>query len=369
MRWRIWSCLCDSGRRRVGRYEILQILLRFSALVFLFSAEHLPEFSYQRSRTQHEANFHIQRLLVCVGRVGGFQMRRYFCTGATGFIGREIVRQLLQREDTQAIVCLTRGKKQDAIENRKVQYWLGDIEDCVFPQGIKVADDDCVRDLEFTDLIHGANDSAFGSGSYYNYYSMVEGTARIAEWAQRHGLRRALLLSSGGISRNTLYAQGKRQSELIAKANFWKIARIHATIGPEAPLTGPFSIGQFVGSACRGESIQCWGPSAVRSYMDVTDCARWLLEILGRGFAVKPIDVGGAVSMRVGDAADLVGEVFGVPVLRQDDSGREDSYVPDLTAAKDLGLMHTLTLRQSLERIRAATIAVRNPDLESLQRI
>jgi len=291
-------------------------------------------------------------------------MRRYFCTGATGFIGREIVRQLLKREDTQAIVCLTRGLKPNAIEHPKLQYWKGDITDCVFPEGVVVAYDDHKQILPFTDLIHGANAASFTS--HKEYYETVEGTARVMKWAR--GMN-ALLLSTGGIHRNTVYAQAKRQSELIAQQHGARIARIYATVGPEIPLDGPFAVGQFVGMALKRETINCWGPSAIRTYIDVTDCARWLLTILDSD-TEEPVDVAGNVQMFVGEVADLVGEIFGVPVMKHSDD-RDDAYIPDLSFRNVLELDYTLTLRQSLEKIRdhyAAISAVLYPNLESLPR-
>ncbi len=250
------------------------------------------------------------------------ESRRYFVTAGTGFIGREIVRQLLKREDTAHIVCLTRGRKPNAIEHPKLQYWKGDILDCTFPNGVHIWDGDCHALQDFTDLIHGANDA-----STDNAEVIIEGTIRVMKWAGENGIKRSLLLSSGAAEkRDTIYGRAKLQSESIVGAYGGKIARIYATIGPESPVDGPFAVGQFLDQARKKDGvIKCWGPSAVRTYIDVTDCARWLLKILDDGPMDKPIDVGGDTPITIGAVADLIGELFHAKVEKEDDAGRVDS--------------------------------------------
>jgi nucleoside-diphosphate-sugar epimerase len=80
-------------------------------------------------------------------------MRRYFLTGGTGFIGRELVRQLLERDDTEKIRCLTRGGRKDLIEDPRVSYLEGDITTVQLPDSIFSR-----KDTFYTDLIHGANE-------------------------------------------------------------------------------------------------------------------------------------------------------------------------------------------------------------------
>ncbi len=274
-------------------------------------------------------------------------MRRYFITGGTGFIGREIVRQLLEREDTESIHCLTRAEKPTSIRHTKLCYWHGDILDCKFSEM-----------FSYTDVIHGANEAndTLQPDQMRYYYTIVEGTERVMKWAATKGIKRSILLSSGGVVRDTIYGRGKRQSERIV--NFYgqeheaKIARIYATVGPESPLNGQYAAGLFIGQALRDGVIKYWGGTSVRTYIDITDCARWLLKILDDGPALKPVDVAGDKTILIADLAQLVGDVFKVPVVKVAGPDRSDAYIPDLTAAIELGLKYTLNLRQSLEVIR-----------------
>lgn len=284
-------------------------------------------------------------------------MRRYFVTGSTGFIGREIVRQLLDREDTEWIKCLTRGGRKDLIQHPKIKYQIGDITTCQFQ------DPDFNIIARFpTDLIHGANEAndTLQPDQMRYYYTIVEGTERVMKWAATAGIKRSLLLSSGGVVRDTIYGRGKRQSERIT--DFYgqdfglgmdaKIARIYATVGPESPLNGQYAAGLFIGQAMRDGVIKYWGGTSVRTYIDISDCARWLLKILDDGPALKPVDVAGDKTILISDLAQLVGDVFRVPVVKIEGPDRSDAYIPDLTAATELGLKYTLNLRQSLEIIR-----------------
>lgn len=271
-------------------------------------------------------------------------MRRYFITGGTGFIGREIVRNLVWRDDTEMVVCLTRALRSDRINHPKVLYWVGDIQNCPFPK------------RPFTDLIHGANEvnDLLQPDQMRYYYTIVEGTNRALKWAATTGIERTLVLSSGAVARETLYGYAKRQCEIVAHhyGGNTKIARIFSVIGPEMPLNGQYAAGRFVGQALKDKRIQFYGGSSIRSYLDSTECAEWLLHILGHAPALQPVDVAGNDPITVAALAQLTGLAFGVPVSRTEGPDRSDEYLPDLTAATKLTLHQTLSITQSLERIR-----------------
>ena len=267
-------------------------------------------------------------------------MRRYFISGGTGFIGREIVRQLLEREDTESIICLTRGVRHNHIPvGEKLLYWFGDIVDCKFPDG-----------CEFTDLIHGANEvnDLLQPDQMKYYYTIVEGTNRVLKWAATTGIERTLLLSSGAVARDTIYGRAKRQSEFLCKAYGLnaKIARIFSVIGPEMPLNGQYAAGRFVGMALSEKRVRYYGGESVRTYLDVKDCAAYLLKILDDAPPFKPVDVAGYDPIRIDELAHLVAKVFDVPCVKIEGPERVDHYLPDTAVHQ------TLTLTKSLERIR-----------------
>lgn len=273
--------------------------------------------------------------------------RRFFLTGCSGLIGREIIRQLIPREDTDEIVVLTRDpqRRYELLSwSPKIKLFEGDITETQFPQ------------REFTDLIHGANevnDLRQPDEPRY-YYTIVEGTARIMDWAANHVSGNTLLLSSGAATRDTVYGRAKRQSERIMSdlPRSYSIARIFSVLGEEMPLNGQYAAGIFVYQAITDKVVRYYGGTSERSYLHVEDAARWILEILTKGSHGRVYDVAGEHCMPVYLLAYLTAEVFNVPCEKVEGPNRKDSYIPDLTAAKNLGLAQTISVKQSLERIR-----------------
>lgn len=275
--------------------------------------------------------------------------RKYFVTGGTGFLGKSIVRALCARPDTDLIVCLTR----DAASRRHmekwgpVMLWEGDITTSRFP-----------KNIAFTDLIHGANEAndLLQPDLPRYYYTIVEGTRRILDWASFHPtINNRLLLSSGAAGRDTVYGRAKQLSEWLGEQFHltWKIARIYNLIGEEMPLFGQYAIGQFVGQALRDKRIRYYGGTSQRSYLHVEEAAKWLLTVLDIGSPLLPYEVAGDEPVTMAELARRVGEVFQVPVEKTTGPDRCDMYLPDLRRAHSLGLRQTISLDDSLRRLDA----------------
>lgn len=288
-------------------------------------------------------------------------MRRYFCTGCTGWIGRSLVAELCKREDTEQIVLLTRNPQHSysflALDPR-ISLYEGDIVSCQFPA------------ISFTDIIHGSNESQ-AAEPHSNYYTMVEGSYRILDWvytalADRGGVMpRFLFLSSGAAEQAfTSYGQGKRLCETLlqARSKLGRIARIYTLIGPNTPRQ--FAAGQFIWQAMNeGHVHVAGGDNTFRTYLHVEDAARWLLAILDRGTPGVPYAVGGDSPWTIRAVAKAVAEAFGVPLEVTERTEPHHAYLPDVRATKKLGLAATISLTQALERIRDHA-GFRNPHLE-----
>lgn len=267
-------------------------------------------------------------------------MRSYFITGGSGFIGREIVRQLLAKDDTEHIVCLTRGKRTDYLSHPKLSFWHGDITDCIFPIE------------EFTDVIHGACDA---NDLHYQdskdiYYTSIEGTYRILQLIDNLGAN-SVILSSGAATRNTVYGRAKRICEMLCGTEV-KIARIFSVIGEEMPLNGQFAAGKFIWQAINEGKITYYGGASIRSYLHVSDCARWILNILDQPKGFDFVDIAGNEPITIEAIAHKIADIWRVPLLKTEGPDRNDIYHPDLGPATVwLGCEQTITLRQALKQI------------------
>ena len=234
-------------------------------------------------------------------------MRRYFITGGTGFIGRELVRQLCSRKDTEEIVLLTRDaqKRYEMYSWGPVKLYEGDITKTTFPQS------------RFTDIIHGANEAndLLQPDQDRYYYTIVEGTKRIVDWHTRNQhSARFLLLSSGVIHKgDTTYTRGKAMAEHLCRF-VASIARIYSVIGEEMPLNGQYAAGKFFGQARQGE-VRYYDAGYVRSYLHVEDCARWCLQILDQNHVRSIYDVGSLEAIHVADLAQRIATAMSVPCV------------------------------------------------------
>lgn len=282
-------------------------------------------------------------------------MRRYFLTGCTGWLGKFIVDELVKRDDTASVTCLTR--RQITSDGGKVHYHRGDITTSKFPE------------VCFTDIIHGAHGAYHEEFTLEEYHASVEGTRRVLDLAERRGC--ALLLLSSGAARTAegRYGQAKRAAEILLHGTISKakIARIFTLVGDGLPEH--FALGKFIGQAVRNHRIDLTGGgNVIRSYLHAEDCARWLLTILDNGARLKPYDVGGDVPCRISHIAEMVGHVFGVPVYPTGDSA-PSTYLPDTKAAFALGCKPTINLSTALERIRDSILSraishFRHPNLQ-----
>jgi nucleoside-diphosphate-sugar epimerase len=111
----------------------------------------------------------------------------YFVTGAAGFVGRHVCRQLRERgDDVRAVV----RRADPELTRLGVRVWVGDLwHDEILREAIGNADV----------VIHCAGDPRFGNGPHY-HRTNVELTERLLHTAQHHapGLRRFVFVSTIG---------------------------------------------------------------------------------------------------------------------------------------------------------------------------
>jgi nucleoside-diphosphate-sugar epimerase len=319
----------------------------------------------------------------------GMRNQRIFFTGGTGFFGCWLVESFAHINRTLNLnahaTILTRNpdsftaKCPHLVADPAITLLVGDVRDFSFPEG------------DFPFVIHAATEASARQAAEAPVdmlTTILAGTQRTLEFAASHGTSRFLLTSSGAIYGKqpaaithlpesyagapdpldpaSVYAEGKRTSELMC-ALYHKtfgfecaIARCWAFCGPHLPLDTHFAIGNFIGDALAGRSIQIKGDgTSRRSYLYGADLAIWLWTMLFRAPSLVPINVGSAREVSILELAQAVAKTLNphivINVACQPSPGSVPlRYVPSVDRAKQLlGLEETVSLEESILRTAA----------------
>jgi nucleoside-diphosphate-sugar epimerase len=313
--------------------------------------------------------------------LNGLSGKRLFVTGGTGFFGLWLLTALkaLNPHNEVHVWVLSRdpGRFLSQYPQFRDQSWLhfvtGNVRDFEIPE------------QKFDLLLHAATET---SKSAHNapaemLEDIVMGTRQVLRMAERCGVRRILLISSGAVygpqpldvmhqpddsqlACSTLlpssaYGEGKRVMELMGTLLQQRtgiesvVARCYAFSGPGLPLDGHYAMGNFVRDALFGNEILVQGDgSALRSYLHGADLAVWLLYLLTHGAAGQSYNVGSEESMSIKELALQVRDVLAphkpVRILKSEevDMSERQRYVPDTSRAQALGCRQWTSLHDSL---------------------
>jgi UDP-glucuronate decarboxylase len=323
--------------------------------------------------------------------------QKIFLTGGTGFFGKALLRHHLSSERSAAceIAVLSRNPEQFLAANSEfsrhpsISFLKGDIQQS----------DSLPWDHTFTHVLHAATESTMGPSltPLQRYDQIVDGTRNILDLAVATGARRFLLTSTGAIygpqpadlaaipegwpgspplaEASTAYGQAKRAAEhlcaLVGEQHGLEtvLARCFAFVGPDLPLNVHFAIGNFIRDALTADAITVSGDGTpLRTYLDQSDLAHWLLTLLEHGRPAQAYNVGSDEVISIAALAHLVRDILApdkpVRILGQPNPGAARSrYVPDIRKAQQqLGLSVTVPLAEAILRTGAAAQAVVAPD-------
>jgi nucleoside-diphosphate-sugar epimerase len=315
--------------------------------------------------------------------------QRIFITGGTGFFGCWLLESFCyvnrQLDLKSHATVLTRDpvafakKCPHLAAESSLTFLAGDVRTFAFPAG------------DFPYVIHAATEASAKQAAEQPFEmltTIVEGTARVLDFAQAHGTRKLLLTSSGAIygkqpsdlthvaesyfggpdplNPASVYGEGKRISEqmcaLVAMRSSIeiKVARCFAFVGPHLPLDAHFAIGNFIGDVLAGRPILIGGDGTPRrSYLYAADLAIWLWTMLFRAPSLVPFNVGSSVDLSILEIARAVAQVLNpqteVRVSKQPIDGVGIArYVPSVNRAFDmLHLRQTIDLEESIRRTAA----------------
>jgi len=319
---------------------------------------------------------------------------RIFLTGGTGFFGRALLRHWQQQAaQGHAVPSVVVGTRAPKVFLRQYPEF-GQCPWLQLHQSDILHSESLPESARFSHVLHAATDSTLGPSltPLQRYDQIVTGTRNVLDFAVRNGVPRLLLTSSGGVygpqaaTANALeetcqnspdpmqpanaYGMGKRAAEHLCALYAHEfglqtvVARCFAFVGPDLPLDVHFAIGNFIRDALWADCIRVQGDgSPLRSYMDQSDLARWLLTLLESGESGQAYNVGSPEAISIAELAYLVRDTLAphkpVEVLGQrQDTGPRNRYLPDVSKAqRTLGLHITIPLREAILRTAAAHVA------------
>lgn len=168
-----------------------------------------------------------------------------------------------------------------------------------------------------------------------------------------------LIASSGAVLHKPVsylggYATQKRSDEDAVRTHRnGKIARLYSFMAANLPKH--LAAAQFLDMARSGGPIVVHsGGLSVRSYLWAGDLVAWLWGIFARGEPGVAYEVGGEEILSIAALAQRIGLAADVPVHLSGPHVAGETYVPDLTLARGLGLTASVSLddaiRLSLDR-------------------
>jgi nucleoside-diphosphate-sugar epimerase len=312
--------------------------------------------------------------------------KRIFITGGTGFFGCWLLESFSHinrnlRLNAHATV-LTRDSAAFArkcphlASDESLSFITGDVRGFTF------------NDCDFTYIIHAATEASAKQAAEHPFEmltTIIDGTARVLDFAKNHGARKLLLTSSGAVYGKqptslthvseeylggpdpvdpaSVYAEGKRISEQMCALQSThssieiKIARCFAFVGPHLPLDAHFAIGNFIGDVLAGRPIKINGDgTARRSYLYASDLAIWLWTMLFQALSMTPVNVGSAHDLSILELAQAVVQSLNASTEIQ--IGKSPApgaaiarYVPSVDRARTmLGLSQTVSLQEAIRR-------------------
>ncbi len=317
---------------------------------------------------------------------------RILITGATGFFGCWLLESFAwanQRLNLGAqAVALSRNpgkltqKAPHLASNQAITLHAADVRDGDFPGG------------GFSHVIHAATDASAELNRQMPlvmFDTIVEGTRRTLQFAIASSVSRFLFVSSGAVygtqpsglthisesfsggldplDRASAYAEGKRAAETLCVLTSsprlnTTVARCFAFVGPYMQFNAHFAIGNFIGNALRGGTIQVKSDgSAVRSYLYASDLTVWLWTMLFKGVSGRAYNVGSEDALNIAALAhEVAAAVPGTPRVRIASAPAANQpihrYAPSTARARqELGLSAEVPLREAIRRTHAWALA------------
>ena len=304
-------------------------------------------------------------------------------SGATGMVGGYLARSLLDSSERLGIgpaklILLGRNPpRQESLIYQIVNHPLVDLH---------ISDlTSTPRNLPKVDIcIHAASPAApaiFQLNPVETFKTNVNGLQNLIEGPHFSSGSKFLLVSSGevygnqqprGVSEDfiggvlttdprSIYAESKRAAEslLIAFASSLgftsTVARLFHTFGPGVRENDTRIFGSLLWNAAKGEPLDIRSDgTAVRSFLDLSDAVRGLIDVVNFGLPGNAYNIGSPDSIRIREFVELILQLFPTnhPKIEFDTLPAIDNYVvlPSVAKLSALGWSPLVSLPQTINK-------------------
>jgi dTDP-glucose 4,6-dehydratase len=304
-------------------------------------------------------------------------------SGATGMVGGYLARSLLDSSERLGIgpaklVLLGRNPPHresliyQIVKHPRVDLHILDLTST--PRGLPKVDI----------CIHAASPAApaiFQSDPVKTFKINVNGLQNLIEGPHFSSSSKFLLVSSGevygnqqpgGVSEDfiggvlttdprSIYAESKRAAESLLVAfgsslGFTStIARLFHTFGPGVRESDTRIFGSLLWSAAKGEPLNIRSDgTAVRSFLDLSDAVRGLIDVVNHGLPGSAYNIGSPDGVTIREFVELILELFPTnhPKIKFDSLPAIDNYVvlPNVDKLSTLGWSPSVSLPQTITK-------------------
>jgi dihydroflavonol-4-reductase len=230
---------------------------------------------------------------------------RVFLTGATGFVGSHILRELLAAG--YAVRALARNPQPRGTEDERLEWITGDLRAV---GGFSRA----IRGCRY--LVHCAALYSFAPRDRAKIHAVnVEGTASLMLAAHLAGVERAVLTSSSATEGHAYsgYHRSKLDQERVAFASRVPVVALLPTAPVGPGDRKPTPTGKLVLDFARGRIVAKAPGNGGMNLVAVEDVARAHVAALERGAAGQRYIVGGE-NLSMDEIWEMLAEVTGMPM-------------------------------------------------------
>lgn len=283
--------------------------------------------------------------------------RTLLLTGATGYIGRSILKALSYHNSRSKklihVTAISRAPDKflkecpEFAQKSWLQWQKWDLSQNALPA--------LAHRVDY--VIH-ASGSDMGSKADLQSANVISTQNLLAHHSKpRFGF---LYLSSGAALAQNPYGESKKAAEdLLLKDSSCpsRVARIYGVFGGDLNLNRHYAITQFLKALTQEKPIQIRSlGEARRSYLYIADLVIWLLRILTHGDFQKIYSVGSEQPFALKELASHMSQLFAnrseVQILGEDtSSGSGLDYIPDTRSAKEsLGVKEWTSFDEGIKK-------------------